>query len=60
MKDTNENVEKFIRTFHNGGYDAEFDDKLSADRDTPCRTGFPARKESRRTGENEETAARLH
>jgi hypothetical protein len=30
MKD--ETVEKFIRTFHNGDYDAEFDDKLSYDR----------------------------
>jgi hypothetical protein len=36
-----ENVEKFIRTFHNGDYDTEFDDALSFDRGVV----FPARLE---------------
>jgi hypothetical protein len=33
------NVEEFLRTFHNGDYDAEFDNALSLDRAVPSRVG---------------------
>ena len=36
-----ESVHKFIRTFHNGDYDQEFDDALSSDRAVPLPTTRP-------------------
>ena len=66
----NEIVDKFTRTFHNGDYDAEFDDALSYDRSvtipnqaTQAAYNKPdnwREKDSNWTGESEETVADLY